>query len=131
MFPLKIITLEKIPIKNMLINQKNISQKLYLLLQSQIMPKIKMAVKILEDFFTKFVEPFIKELHFFKKHPENYEIKFRTSGNKVSVDLIGVKGEFLQPLLDLGLIYLNFIISWLPLNQNLFLNNFSHFLAKN
>ena len=49
------------------------------------------------------VEPFIKKLPFFKKYPENYEVKFRTSWTKVSVDLIIIIGEFLQPLLDLGL----------------------------
>ena len=65
--------------------------------------KDEAGVKVLEDIFTKFGEPFIKELKFYKKHPENYQIHFRTSGNKVSVDLLSVKGEFLQPLLDLGL----------------------------
>lgn len=65
--------------------------------------KDEAGLKVLEDIFKKFCEPFIKELPFFKKHPENYQIHFRTSGNKVSVDLISVKGEFLQPLLDLGL----------------------------
>ena len=65
--------------------------------------KDEAGLKILEDIFKKFCEPFIKELPFFKKHPENYQIHFRTSGNKVSVDLVSVKGEFLQPILDLGL----------------------------
>jgi hypothetical protein len=65
--------------------------------------KDEAGTKNLEELFTKFVEPFVKELPFVKKHPENYEVHFRTSGNKVSVDFVSVKGEFLQPLLDLGI----------------------------
>ena len=65
--------------------------------------KDEAGVKVLEDIFKKVGEPIIRELKFFKKHPENFQIHFRTSGNKVSVDLLSVKGEFLQPLLDLGL----------------------------
>ena len=68
-----------------------------------IKAKDESGVKVLEEIFKKFGEPFIKELKFFKKHPENYQIHFRTNGNKVSVDLLSVKGEFLQPLLDLGI----------------------------
>ena len=49
------------------------------------------------------MEPEFKEIPFVKKHPENYEIHFRTNGNKVSVDITSVKGEFLQPLVDLKL----------------------------
>ena len=59
--------------------------------------------KNLEELYNKFVVPFINELKFVKKHPENYETHFRKAGNKVSIDFISVKGEFLQPLLDLGL----------------------------
>ena len=40
---------------------------------------------------------------FVKKHPENFEVYFRTNGNKVSVDLVSVKGGFLEPLLNLGI----------------------------
>ena len=67
-----------------------------------ISAKDENGVKNLESLFTKFVNPFVKNLPFFKKHPENYDVQFRTNGNKVSVDLISVNGEFLQPLLDLG-----------------------------
>ena len=49
------------------------------------------------------MEPMFKMIPFVQKHPENYEIHFRTNGNKVSVDITSVKGEFLQPLVDLKL----------------------------
>ena len=65
--------------------------------------KDQAGVKVLEELFTKFVEPFVKELPFVKKHPENYKVHLRTEGLKVSVDFTTVKGEFLEPLLDLGL----------------------------
>ena len=65
--------------------------------------KDEAGVKVLEELFTKFVEPFTKELPFVKKHPENYKVHLRTDGLKVSVDFTTVKGEFLAPLLDLGL----------------------------
>ena len=60
------------------------------------------SVKTLEELFKK-LEPLFKEIPFVKKHPENYEIHFRTNGDKVSVDITSVKGEFLQPLVELGL----------------------------
>lgn len=72
-------------------------------LSVSINAKDEAGVKNLEELFKKFVEPFVKELPFFKKHLENFEIHFRTNGNKVSVDLVSVKGEFLEPLLNLGI----------------------------
>ena len=60
------------------------------------------GVKTLEELFKK-MEPMFKMIPFVQKHPENYEIHFRTNGNKVSVDITSVKGEFLQPLVDLKL----------------------------
>lgn len=60
------------------------------------------SVKTLEELFQKF-EPMFGEIPFVKKHPENYKIHLRTSGTKVSVDFCNVNGEFLKPLLDLGL----------------------------
>ena len=72
-------------------------------LSVSINAKDEAGVKNLEELFKKFVEPFVKELPFFKKHPENFEIHFRTNGNKVSVDLVSVKGGFLEPLLNLGI----------------------------
>ena len=89
--------------KNFVDESKDYMAKALTVFTVSINAKDEAGVKVLEELFTKFVEPFVKELPFFKKHPENYEVKFRTSGKKVSVDLIKVKGEFLQPLLDLGL----------------------------
>ena len=60
------------------------------------------SVKTLEELFKK-MEPMFKMIPFVKKHPENYEIHFRTNGNKVAVDITSVKGEFLQPIVDLGI----------------------------
>lgn len=60
------------------------------------------SVKTLEELFKK-MEPMFKMIPFVKKHPENYEIHFRTHGNKVAVDITSVKGEFLQPIVDLGI----------------------------
>jgi hypothetical protein len=52
-----------------------------------IKAKDESGVKDLEEICTKLGEPFIKELKFFKKHPEIYQIHFRTNRNKVSVNL--------------------------------------------
>ena len=60
------------------------------------------SVKTLEELFKK-MEPMFKMIPFVKKHPENYEIHFRTNGKKVAVDITSVKGEFLQPIVDLGI----------------------------
>ena len=89
--------------KNFVDESKDYMAKALSVFTISINAKDKAGVKILEELFTKFVEPFVKDLPFVKKHPENYEVKFRTSGTKVSVDLLSVKGEFLQPILDLGL----------------------------
>ena len=89
--------------KNFVDESKDYMAKALSVFTVSINAKDKAGVKILEELFTKFVEPFVKELKFVKKHPENYEVKLRTSGLKVSVDFLSVKGEFLQPLLDLGL----------------------------
>ena len=89
--------------KNFVDESKDYMAKALTVFTVSINAKDEAGVKVLEELFSKFVEPFVKELPFFKKHPENYEVKFRTEGKKVSVDLIKVKGEFLQPLLDLGL----------------------------
>ena len=94
--------------KNFVDESKDYMAKALAVFTISINAKDEAGVKTLEELFTKFVEPFVKELGFFKKHPENYEIKFRTSGLKVSVDLISVKGEFLQPILDLGLDFAEF-----------------------
>ena len=88
---------------NFVDKSKDYMAKALSVLTVTINAKDENGVKNLEDLFTKFVKPFVQELAFIKKHPENYEVHFRTNGNKVSVDFISVKGEFLQPLLDLGI----------------------------
>ncbi len=60
------------------------------------------SVKVLQALFEK-MKPMFENLDFVKKHPGKYEIHLRTSGKKVTVDFASVTGEFLQPLLDLGL----------------------------
>lgn len=64
--------------------------------------KDEASVKVLEDLFAK-MKPMFEQLEFVKKHPGKYEIYLRTAGKKVTVDFVSVTGEFLQPLLDLGL----------------------------
>lgn len=87
---------------NFVDKSKDYMAKALSVLSVTVNAKDEAGVKNLESLFTKFVDPFVKNLPFVKKHPENYEAHFRTNGNKVSVDFISVKGEFLQPLLDLG-----------------------------
>lgn len=60
------------------------------------------SLKTLQTLFEK-MKPFFENLDFVKKHPGKYEIHFRNAGKKVSIDFVNVTGEFLQPLLDLGL----------------------------
>ena len=64
--------------------------------------KDEASVKVLSDLFEK-MKPMFEQLDFVKKHPGKYEIHLRTAGKKVTVDFVSVTGEFLQPLLDLGL----------------------------
>jgi hypothetical protein len=64
--------------------------------------KDEASVKVLSDLFEK-MKPMFEQLEFVKKHPGKYEIHLRTAGKKVTVDFVSVTGEFLQPLLDLGL----------------------------
>jgi len=60
------------------------------------------SVKTLEALFEK-MKPMFSILPFVKAHPEKYEIHFRTNGKKVAIDFTSVTGEFLKPLLDIGL----------------------------
>jgi hypothetical protein len=60
------------------------------------------AVKVLEEFYKK-MEPMFQMIPFVKKHPENYEFHLRTNGTKLTIDFCSVKGEFLQPVMDLGI----------------------------
>jgi hypothetical protein len=64
--------------------------------------KDEASVKTLEALFEK-MKPMFEGLDFVKKHPGKYKIELRTSGTKVTVDFVSVTGEFLKPLLDLGL----------------------------
>jgi hypothetical protein len=64
--------------------------------------KDESSVKVLEELFEK-MKPLLLEIPTIKKHPDQYQIHFRTSGKKVSIDVISVTGQFLQPLLDLGI----------------------------
>ena len=61
------------------------------------------SVKPLQELFEKIKNMFFPMIPFVKKHPENYELNLRVNGTKISVDLTSVKGEFLQPILDLGI----------------------------
>ena len=60
------------------------------------------SLNTLKTLFEK-MKPMFEGLEFVKKHPGKYEIHFRNEGKKVTVDFVSVTGEFLQPLLDLGL----------------------------
>ena len=64
--------------------------------------KDEASVKTLEDLFKKF-EPMFGQIPFVKKHPENFKMNFRTCGTKVAVDICSINGEFIKPLLELGL----------------------------
>lgn len=59
-------------------------------------------VKPIKDIYDKF-EPTFKLMPVVKKHPENYEIHFRNNGELVYIDITSVKGEFLEPIVGLGL----------------------------
>ena len=64
--------------------------------------KDEASVKTLEALFEK-MKPMFEGLDFVKKHPGKYKVELRTSGTKVTVDFVSVTGEFLKPLLELGL----------------------------
>ena len=64
--------------------------------------KDEASVKVLEELFNK-MKPVFMEIPAIKKHPEQYELHFRAKEKKVSIDIISVSGQFLQPLLDLGI----------------------------
>ena len=81
--------------------QEHINKAL-LILSISFQANDEASVKTLEALFEK-MKPMFQQIPFVKKHPENYEIHFRTNGNKVSVDIISVKGEFLEPLVNLGI----------------------------
>ena len=63
----------------------------------------KESVEPLKELFGKIKEMVFPNIPFVKKHPENYELNLRVNETKISVDFTSVKGEFLQPIIDLGL----------------------------
>ena len=60
------------------------------------------AVAKIKEVYDK-LAPMFQSIPFVKKHPENYALNFRNNGTQIFIDFSSVKGEFLQPLLDLGL----------------------------
>ena len=60
------------------------------------------AVEKIKEVYDK-LAPMFQSIPFVKKHPENYALNFRNNGTQIFIDFSSVKGEFLQPLLDLGL----------------------------
>ena len=87
---------------NFVDSTKDYMSKALSVLTVTINAKDEASVKVLEELFTK-MKPLFEEIPTIKKHPGQYEIHFRTNQKKVSVDVISVTGQFLQPLLDLGL----------------------------
>jgi hypothetical protein len=77
-------------------------QKALIVASCTINAKDESGVKLLQELFEK-VKPMFKEIPWVKKHQENYELHLRTNGTKVTVDLTSVKGEFLEPLINLGI----------------------------
>jgi hypothetical protein len=77
-------------------------QKALIVCSVTINAKDESGVKILQELFEK-MKPFLQNIPFVKKHPENYEFHLRTNGTKVTLDFTSVKGEFLEPLINLGI----------------------------
>lgn len=64
--------------------------------------KDEASVPVIKALFDQF-SPMIAELPWIKKKPGKYEYYFRSSGKRVFFDFISVDGEFIKPLLDLGI----------------------------
>ena len=94
--------IEKSKFKEMFDMAQEHIQKALIVASCTINAKDESGVKLLQELFEK-VKPMFKEIPWVKKHPENYELHLRTNGTKVTVDLTSVKGEFLEPLLNLGI----------------------------
>ena len=94
--------IEKSKFKEMFDNAQEHIQKALVVASCTINAKDESGVKLLQELFEK-LKPMFQEIPFVKKHPENYELHLRTNGTKVTVDLTSVKGEFLEPLLNLGI----------------------------
>ena len=94
--------IEKSKFKEMFDNAQEHIQKALIVCSVTISAKDESGVKLLQELFKK-MKPKFNELPFVKKHPENYELHLRTNGTKVTIDLVSVKGEFLEPLIGLGI----------------------------
>jgi len=82
-------------------------------------------IKKLEELFEKFGKPLLKSLPIIQRDIRGFEVYFRVSGNKVSVDCVCFKEEFLQSILDLGINASDFLNLKASFNQNSFQINFS------
>ena len=94
--------IEKSKFKEMFDNAQEYIQKALIVCSLTVNAKDEAGVKILQELFQK-MKPMFDNLPFVQKHPENYELHLRTNGTKVTVDLASVKGEFLEPLINLGI----------------------------
>jgi hypothetical protein len=94
--------IEKSKFKEMFDMAQEHIQKALIVASCTINAKDEAGVKLLQELFEK-VKPMFQEIPWVKKHPENYELHLRTNGTKVTVDLTSVKGEFLEPLINLGI----------------------------
>jgi hypothetical protein len=95
--------LEKSKFKEMFDSAQGHIQKALLIASITINAKNDDSVKILQENFEKLKQLFFPNIPFVKKHPENYELNLRTDGTKLTVDFTSVKGEFLEPLIKLGI----------------------------
>lgn len=94
--------IEKSKFKEMFdIAQEHI-QKALIVCSITVNTKDESGVKALQELFDKKKTKF-QEIPFVKKHPENYELHLRINGTKVTLDFTSVKGEFLEPLINLGI----------------------------
>lgn len=94
--------IEKDKFKEIFDNAHEHIQKAMVIASITINAKDESSVKLLQDLFEK-MKPMFFNLPFVKKHPENYELNLRTNGTKLTVDFSSVKGEFLEPIVNLGI----------------------------
>ena len=94
--------IDKSKFKEMFDNAQEHIQKALIVCSVTINAKDESGVKILQELFEK-MKPMFQNIPFVKKHPENYEFHLRTNGTKVTLDFTSVKGEFLEPLINLGI----------------------------
>ena len=94
--------IEKDKFKEIFDNAHEHIQKAMVIASITINAKDESSVKLLQDLFEK-MKPMFFNLPFAKKHPENYELNLRTNGTKLTVDFSSVKGEFLEPIVNLGI----------------------------